>query len=99
MQKMAASDMLRIALQTARGVGYLHSRKEQIIHRDLKSLNVLITDGYEAKVADFGLTVMREAAANRARAESRASGVSATGAGLFFRLRPVSFLRERGRGK
>lgn len=56
---------LKFALEVARGMCYLHSRKERIIHRDLKSLNVLITQGYNAKVADFGLTVMREAAARQ----------------------------------
>lgn len=54
---------LKFTLEICRGMCYLHSRKERIIHRDLKSLNVLITGGLEAKVADFGLTVMREAAA------------------------------------
>ncbi|CAG8535738.1 1579_t:CDS:2 [Cetraspora pellucida] len=36
-----------------RGLKYLHS--EGVLHRDLKSHNVLITEGYIAKLADFGL--------------------------------------------
>jgi serine/threonine protein kinase len=57
-------------------MGYLHSRREQIIHRDLKSLNVLITEGMDCKVADFGLTVMREAttgAANNTQVKNQRS--------------------------
>jgi eukaryotic-like serine/threonine-protein kinase len=36
-----------------KGLRYLHS--EKIIHRDLKSHNVLITEGHIAKLSDFGL--------------------------------------------
>lgn len=42
-----------IALQIALGLNHLHSNK--IIHRDMKSLNVLIGRGYVAKIADVGL--------------------------------------------
>ena len=38
----------------ARGMKFLHSR--HIIHRDLKSLNVLIDKDKRAKIADFGLS-------------------------------------------
>lgn len=36
----------------ARGMAYIHSLGH--IHRDLKSGNVLVTEGWRAKVADFG---------------------------------------------
>jgi hypothetical protein len=39
--------------QMVKGLNYLHN--EGIIHRDLKSSNVLITEGYIAKLSDFGL--------------------------------------------
>ncbi|KAJ6803759.1 receptor-like kinase TMK3 [Iris pallida] len=47
---------LSIALDVARAMEYLHSLAHQsFIHRDLKSSNILLDDGYRAKVADFGL--------------------------------------------
>uniref|UniRef100_A0A7S3Z0N1 Protein kinase domain-containing protein n=1 Tax=Lotharella globosa TaxID=91324 RepID=A0A7S3Z0N1_9EUKA len=49
---------LRIASDLSRGMNYLHNfdAKDRIIHRDLKSLNVLVTQEWRAKVADFGMT-------------------------------------------
>lgn len=44
-----------IALDVANGMNFLHSQKPPVMHRDLKSLNVLVDDKYRAKVADFGL--------------------------------------------
>eukprot|EP00949_MAST-11_sp_MAST-11-sp1_P000801 g801.t1 len=37
------------------GLEYLHSRKPAVLHRDLKSLNVLLGDGGQCKLCDFGL--------------------------------------------
>ena len=50
-------NMLRgFALDAARGMWYLHSRKPPIIHRDLKTANLLVDADYRVKVADFGLS-------------------------------------------
>eukprot|EP01089_Gocevia_fonbrunei_P022918 TRINITY_DN9452_c0_g2_i1.p1 TRINITY_DN9452_c0_g2~~TRINITY_DN9452_c0_g2_i1.p1 ORF type:complete len:171 (+),score=22.79 TRINITY_DN9452_c0_g2_i1:102-614(+) len=45
---------LQLAKDTACGMTYLHQR--DIIHRDMKSMNILVTESYQAKVADFGLS-------------------------------------------
>ncbi|KAL0333996.1 UNVERIFIED_CONTAM: Calmodulin-binding receptor-like cytoplasmic kinase [Sesamum angustifolium] len=46
---------LEISIDVAHGLTYLHLYAEkQIIHRDIKSSNILLTESYRAKVADFG---------------------------------------------
>ncbi|CAI5504996.1 unnamed protein product, partial [Closterium sp. Naga37s-1] len=48
---------LDIACGAARGFAYLHHQiKPPIIHRDVKTANILITAAGEAKVADFGIS-------------------------------------------
>eukprot|EP01018_Ginkgo_biloba_P026773 Gb_20280 [translate_table: standard] len=48
---------LSIALNAAQGVEYLHSGcSPAIIHRDIKSTNILLNERMEAKIGDFGLS-------------------------------------------
>ncbi|KAL0381078.1 UNVERIFIED_CONTAM: putative inactive receptor kinase [Sesamum angustifolium] len=45
-----------IALGAARGITYLHSQGSSVSHGNIKSSNILLTNSYEARVSDFGLT-------------------------------------------
>ncbi|KAF0887598.1 hypothetical protein E2562_002315 [Oryza meyeriana var. granulata] len=48
---------LKIALDSAHGLEYLHkSCRPPLIHRDVKTKNILLSANLEAKISDFGLT-------------------------------------------
>jgi len=45
-----------MCLQVADGVMYLHSQNPTVVHRDLKSLNIVLDLSLNIKICDFGLT-------------------------------------------
>jgi serine/threonine protein kinase/Flp pilus assembly protein TadD len=50
---LTVKDAVNIAVQIADGLNAAHSKN--IIHRDIKSANIMLTDSYQAKIMDFGL--------------------------------------------
>ncbi|XP_042518671.1 protein STRUBBELIG-RECEPTOR FAMILY 5-like [Macadamia integrifolia] len=50
---------VHMALDIARGMNYLHHCNPPIIHRDLKSSNLLVDRNWTAKVGDFGLSRLK----------------------------------------
>ncbi|KAN0028998.1 hypothetical protein ACTFIV_010866 [Dictyostelium citrinum] len=48
--------MKSMALDIAKGMNYLHCSDPLVIHRDLKSHNLLVDEHYRVKISDFGLS-------------------------------------------
>ncbi|KAF5481022.1 hypothetical protein F2P56_001717, partial [Juglans regia] len=61
MDPLPWSTRVQIALDSARGLEYIHEHTVPVyIHRDIKSANILIDKNFHGKVADFGLTKLTE---------------------------------------
>merc|ERR1719456_2230967 len=58
--KLPALHATNMCLQLADGVMYLHSQNPTVVHRDLKSLNVVLDLNLNIKICDFGLSESME---------------------------------------
>lgn len=74
---------VKIALDVASALVYLHSCQPSVIHRDLKSKNILLDDAMDAKVTDFGIS--------RERVDATMTG----GIGTSFWMAPEVMMGER----
>ena len=63
-----------LALGAACGMCYLHNCTPPVIHRDLKSANLMVDASFRVKVGDFNLS--RVTAANRATGNSVSTSVN-----------------------
>ncbi|KAG0252453.1 hypothetical protein DFQ27_008070 [Actinomortierella ambigua] len=74
----------RIAQEVVRGLAYIHQK--DILHRDLKSMNVLLTRHMEVKLCDFGLATVKVRSASKST--SSAKGTTRWMAPELFTARP-----------
>ena len=68
-------DVLEMSIDIARGMKYLHS--QHIIHRDLKSHNLLLDEAYRVKITDFGTAKSLEKISGTAYTEVGTGGYMA----------------------
>lgn len=54
-QPLSWSLRLKVALDAAKGLAFLHSDENKVIYRDFKTSNILLDSDYNAKLSDFGL--------------------------------------------
>ena len=55
-EKLCDGEVLAITKQILNGLNYLHKQDKPIIHRDLRSPNVLLYANHIVKIADFGIS-------------------------------------------
>ncbi|KAL5566534.1 hypothetical protein UlMin_029698, partial [Ulmus minor] len=80
---------MKIALETARGLFYLHEEcRTQIIHCDIKPQNILLDDSFTARISDFGLAKILKK--NQTRTATQIRGTKGYVAPEWFRNMPVS---------
>ena len=54
---------VRIAAEAARALEFLHGSRPPVLHRDIKSSNILLDDDWHAKLCDLGLAKIMDASA------------------------------------
>ncbi|KAL4612158.1 hypothetical protein ACB092_08G178700 [Castanea dentata] len=80
---------IQIALETARGLVYLHEEcSTQIIHCDIKPQNILLDDSFSARISDFGLAKLLKT--DQSRTATRIRGTKGYVALEWFKNMPVT---------
>ncbi|XP_054785685.1 probable LRR receptor-like serine/threonine-protein kinase At4g29180 isoform X2 [Prosopis cineraria] len=80
---------LEIAIDAAQGLEYLHHGcKPPIVHRDVKTANILLNENLEAKIADFGLSTVYKN--DNINAESEVMGTTGYLDPEYYKLRKLN---------
>lgn len=87
-QSLDWSIRIRIAIDIASGIAFLH--QEHILHRDIKSLNVLLDASYGAKLTDFGLSKVK----SESKSQSMATRTNREAVGTIAWMAPELFARK-----
>ncbi|KAI9379290.1 hypothetical protein POPTR_017G072900v4 [Populus trichocarpa] len=74
-RKLAFKVVIQMALDLARGLSYLHSKK--IVHRDVKTENMLLDKTRTVKIADFGVARLEASNPNEMTGETGTLGYMA----------------------
>ncbi|KAF6165859.1 hypothetical protein GIB67_012756 [Kingdonia uniflora] len=54
-QHLSWSIRIKVVISAAKGVSFLHNVESQVIYRDFKAANILLTADFNQKLSDFGL--------------------------------------------
>ncbi|GFQ04346.1 protein kinase 2b chloroplastic [Phtheirospermum japonicum] len=54
-QTLSWATRIKVAIDAARALSFLHGKDKPVIHRDFKTANMLLDGEYNAKLCDFGL--------------------------------------------
>ena len=85
-QELSWNVRYSIAQDIAYGLRFLHENK--ILHRDLKSLNVLLDDRLRARLSDFGLAKLKHQSRSTSTVSGKSVGTTAWKAPEIFGLNP-----------
>ncbi|XP_060190398.1 G-type lectin S-receptor-like serine/threonine-protein kinase LECRK1 [Lycium barbarum] len=87
--RLSWSKWVQVAIDTAKGLGYLHEEcSTQIIHCDIKPQNVLLDESLTAKIAYFGMAKLLRK--NQTRTTTRIRGTRGYVAPEWFKKVPIN---------
>lgn len=69
-KRLSREEKLKVALQIAEGIHYIHSKSPPIVHRDIKPQNILLDQFGQVKIADLGLSRAIEKVSNTEKVNS-----------------------------